>query len=95
MKIAVLYIRECPGHISTLAMIEQIIKEYRIKATVTAVEVIDPNTPGFLGSPTVRINGQDIERVAAGAARGLGARGKGRFSLNGDQRRTCRSESIG
>jgi hypothetical protein len=61
MDIEVLYIPDCPGYRPTVDAIRQIVAEDHVKATVKAVEVTNPNTPGFNGSPTVRINGKDIE----------------------------------
>src|SRR5438105_325628 len=74
VKIEVLYIQECPGYRPTLDAIDHIIAENRIEATVTAIEVTDPNTSGFAGSPTVLIDGKDIQRGALAAACGLACR---------------------
>jgi hypothetical protein len=74
MEIEVLYIRECPGYSPTLDLIQQILAEDRIQANITSVEVTDPGTPGFHGSPTVRINGRDVENVAGIVSCGLACR---------------------
>jgi len=62
MKIEVLYIQDCPGYAPALEIIKQVLAEEQITATLTGIEVTEANTPGFLGSPTIRINGKDIER---------------------------------
>jgi hypothetical protein len=75
MKIEVLYIQDCPGYRPTLAAIEKILAEEKIAAAVTPIEVTSANAPGFPGSPTVWINGKDIERDASPAgACGLACR---------------------
>jgi hypothetical protein len=89
MDIEVLYIRDCPGYPPMLEMIQQIVAEERIQANITSTEVtdievtdidvididvIEPSTAGFHGSPTVRINGRDIENVAGIATCGLACR---------------------
>jgi hypothetical protein len=74
MNIEVLYIKACPGYRGTLAMIDEIVLDNQINATVTATEVVNPNTPGFRGSPTLRINGEDIEHGGATVTCGLACR---------------------
>lgn len=61
MRVELLYIRGCQGREPTLRLLEQAIADEGIEATITQIEVTDPRVTGFLGSPTVLINGRDIE----------------------------------
>lgn len=64
MRIQILYFDGCPSHDKTLGLLEQVLKEEGID---TPVERIDVNSPEmaqevrFLGSPSIRVNGRDIE----------------------------------
>jgi hypothetical protein len=67
MKIEVLYFDNCPNHSPTLERIHQILREEGCDAEVREVLVPDVETAhnvSFLGSPTVRVNGIDIEPTA-------------------------------
>lgn len=64
MKIEFLYFKGCPGHKSALSLLEQIILEKDIEASIEKIEVTSPELAmqhRFLGSPSIRINGVDIE----------------------------------
>ena len=64
MKIEVLYFENCPNHVPTLERIHQVLREEGCDAEVREVLVPDVETARnvrFLGSPTVRVNGIDIE----------------------------------
>ena len=71
MTIEILYIKDCPGFPRTLESVKRIAARYHIEAHITPVEVTDPATAGFRGSPTVRIDGMDIEASAGVASCGL------------------------
>src|SRR5271170_1298968 len=67
IKVDVLYFEECPNHLPTVERINAILREERCRAEVR--EVLVPNVEtaqrvNFLGSPTVRVNGIDIEPAA-------------------------------
>ena len=67
MKIEVLYFENCPNHVPTLERIHQVLREEGCDAEVREVLVADVETAHnvrFLGSPTVRVNGLDIEPKA-------------------------------
>ena len=67
MKIEVLYFENCPNHVPTLERIHQVLREEGCDAEVREVLVSDVETAHnvrFLGSPTVRVNGLDIEPKA-------------------------------
>ncbi len=64
MKVEVLYFEGCPNRIATVEMVEGVLKREGIDAEVAAIEVPDIETAHtllFLGSPSVRVDGADIE----------------------------------
>lgn len=86
MKIEVLGFSDCPNYAPALKRtraalqnlgIQAVIEEYKINTDVAATEI------HFLGSPTIRINGLDVE-VAARYARhfGIGCR---TYIVNGER----------
>lgn len=67
MDIRVLYFEGCPNHEPTLALIRQVVTELGLRAQVEPVRVKDAGDARrlrFLGSPSVHINGIDIEPEA-------------------------------
>jgi hypothetical protein len=67
MRIDVLYFDECPNHLPTVERINTILREAGCRAELREVLVPDLETAqrvNFLGSPTVRVNGIDIEPMA-------------------------------
>jgi len=64
MKIELLYLMDCPWCIKTKKLIKEALKELKLKAKVKEI-LIDTKTKskkyGFIGSPTIRINGKDIQ----------------------------------
>lgn len=73
MKIEVLYFEGCPNHKPAVARLLSVVREQGIAATVAEVEIRDAETARtarFLGSPSIRVNGVDIDpdsRTATGA----------------------------
>jgi hypothetical protein len=70
MKVEVLYFAGCPNHNPTLELVRDVLREEGTRAEVVQVEVKDEATAqamGFLGSPTIRINGRDVESAAPAA----------------------------
>jgi len=64
MKVEVLYFEGCPNHVPVLEMVENVLKREGVVADIAAVEVPDAETARslrFLGSPSVRVDGVDIE----------------------------------
>lgn len=64
IQIEVLYFEDCPNHLSTVQRINAVLREEGCSAEVREVPVPDIATAqrvNFLGSPTVRVNGVDIE----------------------------------
>jgi len=67
MQIEVLYFEDCPNHLPTVERINAVLREEDCRADVREVLVPDVSTAErvkFLGSPTVRVNGIDIEPAA-------------------------------
>jgi hypothetical protein len=70
MKIEILYFEECPNHRPAVERVREILKEEGISADVTEVNISDgaeAQRTGFLGSPTIRVNGIDMEPAARSA----------------------------
>ena len=67
MQIEVLYFEDCPHHLPTVERINGVLREEGCHAHVREFLVPDVSTAErvkFLGSPTVRVNGIDIEPAA-------------------------------
>jgi hypothetical protein len=67
MKIEILYLDGCPNVTATVERLNHILQANSISAPITVTRVDDRITAqsvGFLGSPTVRINGIDVEPLS-------------------------------
>ncbi|MCL4743719.1 MAG: cation transporter [Phycisphaerales bacterium] len=66
MKIRILYFAGCPNHPPVVAMAQRLVAEHRLSAQVEEVEVGPDEVEEyrFLGSPTVQVDGVDIEPAA-------------------------------
>ena len=67
MKVQVLYFDGCPNHQKTVELAEDVVRELGVDANVEEVEVKGPEDAKqvrFLGSPTVQVNGEDVEPAA-------------------------------
>ena len=74
MKVEILYFEGCPHHKPAMERVQSVLKEQGIAANLAEIEVPDAATAkavGFLGSPTIRVNGLDID-PASRAATGIG-----------------------
>ena len=63
-RVEILYFDGCPNHEAAQALVERVAAELRIKPEIDVVEVPDVETTvqrRFLGSPTVRVDGRDVE----------------------------------
>src|SRR5260370_4083818 len=70
MKIEVLSFDGCPNHNPAVERVQQLLREEGVSAEVLEVNVSDASIAqrvGFLGSPSVRINGLDVEQEARAA----------------------------
>lgn len=62
--IEVLYVQDCPHYQDTLAMVERVRAELGIDADLHSTLVVDQaaaDQARFPGSPTVRVDGHDVE----------------------------------
>jgi hypothetical protein len=62
--IEVLYVRDCPHYQDTLALVERVRAELGIDADLHSTLVVDQaaaDQARFPGSPTVRVDGHDVE----------------------------------
>ncbi len=62
--VEVLYVQDCPHYPATLALVERILAELGILAEVRSALVGDQaaaEQARFAGSPTVRVDGRDVE----------------------------------
>lgn len=63
-QVEILYFEGCPHYQSTRALVEQIAAELRLEPELRLIEVGDVNEAAelrFLGSPSVRVDGRDVE----------------------------------
>jgi hypothetical protein len=63
-RVEILYFEGCPNHEDARVLVERVAAELRVQPNIELVEVADPEAAGrlrFLGSPTVRVNGSDVE----------------------------------
>jgi Domain of unknown function (DUF2703) len=64
MKIEVLYFEGCPNHRPAVDRLRSVLKQEGLSADVAEIEVKDENAARalkFIGSPTIRVDGLDIE----------------------------------
>jgi hypothetical protein len=62
--VEILYFQGCPNHEATLELVERVANELHIDLVIERVGVPDNEIATrlrFLGSPTVRIDGRDVE----------------------------------
>lgn len=62
--IEVLYVQDCPHYPATLALVERLRAELGIDAELRPSLILDQTAAeqaGFPGSPTVRVDGRDVE----------------------------------
>lgn len=78
MQIDILYFEGCPNHAPTVARVKQIAADMGLTVAVAEVQITTPEEAQrrhFLGSPTVLVNGVDIDPDARQEARyGLSCR---------------------
>jgi hypothetical protein len=62
--VEILYVEGCPSREGTRTLVERIATELQVEAEVALVEVPDAETGEqrrFLGSPSIRVDGDDVE----------------------------------
>jgi hypothetical protein len=63
MKVEVLYLAECPSHPAAVKLMRDVLNSEGVAAEIRELLVRDDSITtdlAFLGSPTIRINGQDV-----------------------------------
>ncbi len=63
-RVEILYFDGCPNHAAARALVERVAAELQVEPEIDLVEVPDADAAAqlrFLGSPTVRVNGHDVE----------------------------------
>lgn len=63
-RIEILYFDGCPNHEATRVLVERVVAELELDAKPALVNVSDAEaakTMRFLGSPSVRVDGRDVE----------------------------------
>ena len=75
--VEILYTDECPFWKETLRLIEDTAKDLKVVVAIRKVKISskkDAEKLRFPGSPTVRVNGVDIDPAAKEVAGGIGCR---------------------
>src|SRR5713226_5043154 len=70
MKVEILYFAGCPNHLPAVVRALEVLRQEGAPAEVVEVEVKDAaaaRVTRFLGSPTIRIDGSDVEPAARSA----------------------------
>lgn len=70
MKVEILYFSGCPNHAPAVKRVREVLAQEGAPAEMIEVEVKDAATAqnvGFLGSPSIRVDGQDVEPEVRGA----------------------------
>ncbi|MDR7556127.1 MAG: hypothetical protein QN157_11040 [Armatimonadota bacterium] len=73
MKVEFLYWEECPSHEEALARLRQALREEGVDVPIEVVRVETPEDAvrlAFPGSPTIRLDGEDVQPESA-QARGV------------------------
>ena len=66
MRIEFLYFDGCPNHETALTNLREVLSEAGLKAEIEIINMDDPEDVvkyRFLGSPSIRINGKDLETI--------------------------------
>lgn len=67
MKVEIQYFEGCPHHKPAVDRVSEVLREEGVSANISEVEVVDQTTAqrvGFLGSPTIKIDGVDVQPEA-------------------------------
>ena len=71
MRVEVLYFSGCPNHVPAVNRVREVLAQEETPAKMIEVEVNDAATAqqvGFLGSPSIRVDGQDVEPTVRGTS---------------------------
>lgn len=67
MKVEVFYFEGCPNYKPAVERVQSVLRQQGIRAEMSEIEIPDVHAAeavGFLGSPTIRVNGLDIDPAA-------------------------------
>jgi hypothetical protein len=68
LRVEFLFWRDCPSHEQALGRLQKVVSETGTKVSIDEIEVItelDAERLRFPGSPTIRVNGIDIDQDGA------------------------------
>jgi hypothetical protein len=74
VRVEILYLLGCPNHVPAVDRVREVLRQEGTPAEMVEFEVKDAATAqqiGFLGSPSIRVDGQDVE-AASRAVRAFG-----------------------
>jgi hypothetical protein len=77
VKVEFLFWAGCPSHPEALALLEQVLAEHEIDAEVVSREIFTRDEAvelAFPGSPTIRVDGRDVDPDGAAAPPSLACR---------------------
>ena len=77
MRIDFLFWRECPSHPEARALLRDVMEERGVEADVVEREVLtqaEAQELAFPGSPTIRVDGRDVDPAGAGGRPSLTCR---------------------
>jgi hypothetical protein len=63
-RVEILYFEDCPNHEEARTLVERVAAELQIEPQIEIVDVVDADAARrlrFLGSPSVRVDGRDVE----------------------------------
>lgn len=69
MKVEILYVSDCPNFSVAVARVQEALAAAKIRAEIREVVVRDHSDAlrlSFPGSPTIRVNGRDVEPSVSG-----------------------------
>jgi glutaredoxin len=78
VRVEVFYIDGCPNHKTVVERVKKVLKQERVSVEPIEIEIHDETEAkkmGFFGSPTIRVNGRDVDpRSRARTATGVACR---------------------
>ncbi len=69
MRIDILFFEGCPNHVTAVRQAREVVRALGVDAEIRELEVKDPDDAArlhFLGSPTIQVDGRDIDPAAQG-----------------------------
>src|SRR4051794_6267695 len=74
LNIEILYIEDCPGFPVTVAAVQDVVAATGCRAEIRTTLISDPHRSDFGGSPTVLVNGKDVDSQTHAGCCGLSCR---------------------